>query len=546
MKKKSRILLLSILTEKNAIMAEEIGICSIGAVLEEDGFDVKIINSTRHFLDYDQIIDYNPKIIGVCMYSTTEKAVYETCMRLKKELPGCIIVIGGYWPTLYGEKLLEKYSIFDYATYGEGEIVFKNLVNAIENNTDIMSIKSLIYRNNGSVIRNEREKLIEDLDSLPYPKRDLLKNHNMKYAYISTSRGCRGNCSFCWHQNFWGTCSSNRWRGRSPQNVIDEIKQIINNYNVNRFWFIDDSFEDYKGKNIERMWEIAETIISEGLNICYETYFRSEVYRLFDEERMHLIKESGLVGVIFGTESGNAADLKLYQKIATKEDNLKCIEYFRENGIAVDIGFINFNPYSTFEGLRENIDFLEKTCFASVMYYIVERCGITEFSPIYYKVKADGLLVEEDALGCYSYNYQNKDIGNLSQYLYYKYHENEDSEVYFYAKKIGNVIREEFKISGFLKRNYRKVRDCVEVIELHEKHAWDILEKVNHNNAKCFRKLLDMTERGWSESEADAITNCFWNLEYIKKMSDFLEQNRLSMYLALQKIGIDPQEYFNF
>ena len=288
------------------------------------------------------------------MYSTTEKVVSEVCLKIKRHLPNAIFVIGGYWPTLYGEKLIKEYSVFDYAVVGEGELVFKNLANIIENGDDVSSVKGLIYRNAGTVIRNPREKLIENLDKLPFPRRDLLMNNKLKYAYISTSRGCNGNCSFCWHQNFWGTDSGNRWRGRSPENVVDEIKQIVQKYGVNRFWFIDDSFEDHEPHNPDRMWQIARRIVNEGLNITYETYFRSEVYKIFDKEKMELIKASGLVGIVFGTESGNAEDLKLYRKIATVEDNLKSIEYFRESDIAVhqyciillkDAVSLNFHPY---------------------------------------------------------------------------------------------------------------------------------------------------------------------------------------------------------
>ncbi|SET14480.1 B12-binding domain-containing radical SAM protein [[Clostridium] polysaccharolyticum] len=548
MNKKTKILLLSVLTEKNAIITEEIGICSIAAYLEKNGFNTALVNSTRSYLNYDLIYKHKPDIIGIPMYSTTEKVVIEVCELLKEHLPDTKFILGGYWPTLYGKNLLEKYSIIDYVIVGEGEQAFLDFANTFEAGEDVTTVKSLLYRKDGKIVANERQPLIEDLDSLPFPRRDLLENNKLRYAYISTSRGCKGNCSFCWHQNFWGTDGSNRWRGRSPEKVVEEIKQIVDRYGVNRFWFIDDSFEDYAHQDTERMWKIAKGIVDAGLNITYETYFRSEVYKKFTDEKMQLIKDSGLVGIVFGTESGNEEDLKLYRKIASVEDNLRSIEYFRENDIAVDIGFINFNPYSTFEKLRTNIDFLEKTCFASVLYYIVERCGITEFSPLYYKVKNDGLLIDNPSDdGCYFYNYVNKEIGKLSNYLYYKYHENEDSKVYFYAKKIGSIIREEFKLINYLKRNFTpKFPSIAPIIEKSEKKAWELLGRVNKSNAECFRKLLDMTEKQFSEKEAEKLTEAYLNLDYIKGISDALEQNRLSLYVNLNKEGLPPEAYFNF
>jgi len=246
------------------------------------------------------------------------------------------------------------------------------------------------------------------------------------------------------------------------------------------------------------------------------------------------------------TESGNEHDLKLYNKPASVIDNLRSIEYFRENDIAVDIGFINFNPYSTFDNLRKNIDFLEKTKFASVLYYIVERCGITEFSAIYFKLKDDGLLIEEDNLGCYSYHYLNEDIGKLSNYLYYKYHENENSKEYFYAKKIGSIIREEFKIIKYLKRSFGKNSEVIKQIIIdNENRAWGYLEKINYSNAQCFRELLDMTEKGFCLTDAERITEKYLNLEYIKGISGLLEKNRLGLYMRLKKEGVPPDLYFS-
>lgn len=548
MKKKTKILLMSILVEKNAIITEEIGICSIAAYLEKDGFDVELVNSTRTYLDYESIYKAKPDIIGVPMYSTTEKVVVEVCTKLKEHLPNTMFTLGGYWPTLYGAELLEKYSVFDNVICGEGEIAFCNLANAIEKKQDISTVKSLIYRVKDNIIENPREDLIENLDDLPFPRRDLLINNKLKYAYISTSRGCLGNCSFCWHQNFWGTNAKNRWRGRSPKNIVEEIKEIVSKYNVTRFWFIDDSFEDHGPKNPNRIWDIAQEIVDAGLNITYETYFRAEIYRKLDDAKIELLKKSGLVGLIFGIESGNDDDLRLYRKIATAEDNLNAVEYFRKHDIAVDIGFINFNPYSTYENLRANIAYLERTYFASVLYYIVERCGITEFSPIYYKLKRDGLLIEDKEKKCYSYHYINKDIGELSNYLYYKYHENEESETYLYAKKIGNIIREEFKLINYIKRNF--IEDYPEIgkiIKDNEDNAWEILKEVNKNNASCFNKLLDTNENnGWDYDTAEAITEDYWNLSYYKMMSDRLENNRLSLYMQLNNIGLSPEEYFNF
>lgn len=539
--RKIKILLLSVLTEKNAIITEELGICSIGACLREKGYEVVIVNTSRTYLDIEEIYSFSPDIVGIPIYSTTESIVSETCKALKMHMPNTIFVIGGYWSTLAYEDLLKKYDFFDYAIVGEGEIPFCNLANALNESKPVENIKSLAYRKDGQVILNNREPLIENLDMLPYPARDLLGKNMLRYAYISTSRGCMANCTFCWHRHFWGASACTYWRGRSPKNIVDEVKQLVENHGINRFWFIDNSFEDYSAGNPDRMWNICNSIIDAGLFISYETYFRAEVYRRFTKERMALMRKSGLVGTIIGIESGNEEDLSLYRKVATVEDNYNTIEYFRNNGIAIDIGFINFNPYSTFENLRKNANYLYKTKFGAALYYFVERCGITAFSDIYNKVKADGLMLSEDDTSPYAYRYVCEDIEKLSDFLYYTYHGNDDSREYFYAKKIGSIIREEFKLLNYIKRQFPQT---IPVVEEAETNFWSGLDEVNECNTNGFLSLIDLSEHGWDEKAAKKIANEHWNLGALRDKSNKLEHTRLKLYMNLMKIGISPNAYF--
>ena len=406
-------------------------------------------------------------------------------------------------------------------------------------------MEGIICRKGKEIIVNPRPPLIQDLDSLPFPKRDLLKNSLLKYAYLSTSRGCNGNCSFCWHKRFWDQNCKTSWRGRSPDNIVLEIQQIVKEHGINRFWFIDDSFEDYDSSCPDRMWKLVQKIIDSGLNISYETYMRAEIQRKLSDKDFKLLKDSGFVGVIFGIESGNQEDLKLYQKIATVEDNYKAIEVFRKHDIAVDIGFINFNPYSTLDRLYQNVCYLKKTGFASVLYYLVERCAVTKLSSLYDRVKKDGLLLNEDNIVCHSYRYVDEDVGSLSKYLYYKYHENENSKEYFYAKKSGSYIREELKLLNHIKHQYKDNSQIVNLITHSENNAWEILWEANENNSNWFVALLEITEHGWDVDKAEKVCAEFLSLSRIKKMSDAIEQIRLKLYLDLNRSGVAPGQYFN-
>jgi anaerobic magnesium-protoporphyrin IX monomethyl ester cyclase len=161
-----------------------------------------------------------------------------------------------------------------------------------------------------------------------------LYSNKIKTASIFTSRGCTRNCSFCLSRDFW-----KKWRGRNPELVAAEINEIVEKTNIRRFIFQDNSFED-PGFDKERMKNIAHFIKQLPKKITFYTMMRAEAYKVLDTETIEDLKEAGWASVLLGIEAGNDADLKLFNKTATLDDNYKSIRYFRNNGIRPYIGFM--------------------------------------------------------------------------------------------------------------------------------------------------------------------------------------------------------------
>lgn len=362
-----KVTLLALYTEGMQLWQEEIGLCSLASFLRRAGYEVQLISYLESDIDYKEILDFKPDLLGISLYDINKNAAYRVSGKLRQLMPELFLCFGGNLPTYFDEGILEECKDVDFVIRGEGENVLLEVVSKSDLKASMREIKGVTFREGEQIIVNESQELICDLDSLPFPARDLLIQNHSKSAQISTSRGCKAKCTFCASQLFW-----KRWRGRSVKNIVDELEYIVNTYGIRTFNFIDGSFED-PGDDSDRLWQIAREIVDRKLFISYFCHMRAEFYKNASDEQLRLLKESGLCGVCTGLESGNKRDLRLYGKIANHYDMDRAIHIFNEYGINIEPGFINFNPYSTLEGLRENINFLKSTGlpqYRAYFYYI--------------------------------------------------------------------------------------------------------------------------------------------------------------------------------
>ena len=124
----------------------------------------------------------------------------------------------------------------------EGELTFLELVNGVK----VSDIKGLSYKINGKIINNPGRPLIKELDSLPFPGRDLFLNetNNTDYGNVITGRGCPYSCSYCASKKIW----DKKVRFRSPDNIINELIYLKKNFNSSLIYFVDDKYDTYIAK----------------------------------------------------------------------------------------------------------------------------------------------------------------------------------------------------------------------------------------------------------------------------------------------------------
>ena len=290
-------------------------------------------------------------IVGV----SADTARYSTSMKIARlaKAAGATVVMGGPHVSFFDEDALLSGAV-DYIIRNEGEYSFRSLVRYLSNEIPIEDVGGLSYVVDGAVVRTANEAFITDLDSLPFPARELLPLRSYKekidgrpMTTIITSRGCPFNCNFCSSSQFSGV----RWRPRSVDGLLEEIDLVYNKYDYKAINFIDDNFT----LNPARAVKIAERIIAGGYDLNWEAMSHVETV-VKNPDMVKVMARSGLKWMFLGFESGSQEILNEYGKKSTVEDAKKAVDILHENGVkiigAFILGALGDNPRT----MRQTID----------------------------------------------------------------------------------------------------------------------------------------------------------------------------------------------
>lgn len=362
------------------MITEPLGLAYIAAVLEQHGYAVEILdalalgNEQREELPDGwvriglteaqiarRVADYSPDIVGIsCGFTVYASDSHGIAKCVKQACPKAIIVFGGAHSTVAPELVLKDETV-DLVVRGEGEMTLLEIVKCVEKGKPYTHIKGTVARDNGQkLIYNEPREFIKDLDQLPFPARHLLpmekyfafqKKGKLLYRYymrkpmanIITSRGCPYNCVFCAVR----TISGRTWRGRSAENVAEEIKLLVNQYGIKEFTPWDDNISLRK----ERLIKICQSIVDDGLDLTWATpngiYLPS-----MDEEVLKWMVKSGYYRITFGLESGSEATLEYIRKKISRDKVREIINVCNKLGIWTNATFVMGFPDEPIESIK--------------------------------------------------------------------------------------------------------------------------------------------------------------------------------------------------
>lgn len=348
---------------------EHLGIAYLKSFLRSNGFEADIIDGYLLRLSCENIIaditkDDSIRILGISPSIDSLKESICISAGVKKLRPDICICWGGHLASFSTKDLLNSNPSIDCVIRGEGEITFLEVVKRIifEEGKTFQGIKGIAYRFENKIILSKKRNLIENLDVLPFPDRSNTKSaiEQGSVVQISGSRGCYGNCSFCSINSLYKLSNGESWRGRSANNIVDELEYLNDNYGFSMFKFVDDSFFGSDKNWRLRAIEIADKIIARKLDIRFRISAR---VNNVDREVFSKLKQAGLYAVSVGVESGVQRALDTFRKGTNVAQNKKALQILNNLGIIILMGFIGFDPYTSLDEVEENLLFLEDTLF---------------------------------------------------------------------------------------------------------------------------------------------------------------------------------------
>lgn len=289
-------------------------------------------------------------IIGISA-TTGEMLIVGNLVDFIKEVnPDSRILLGGIHATLFPRETLEKFQKIDFCLRGEGEDTLIDFLTK-----DETEVRGLCYRENDK-IHIEEVQLLPDLNNHPFPNYDKFEMDKYydssalsRTVHVMTSRGCPYACTYC------SKGLGNRFRPRTPEDVVAEMEYIRDTYNVRKIRIADDNFSF----DIERAKRICRLMIEKKLNVTWINVGGLRVDKV-DDELLYLMKKSGCIGVGLGIESVNDRILKEYKKGITIEKVSRAITLVKKHGIEVGGFFLIGAPSDTQEEIYKQLEYAKK------------------------------------------------------------------------------------------------------------------------------------------------------------------------------------------
>jgi anaerobic magnesium-protoporphyrin IX monomethyl ester cyclase len=398
--------------EGKAVPVFPLGLGYIASMAKNTGYNVEVLDLNANYKYTNERIENiiaktEFDIAGISAVIPHFSQVQWISRIIKKSHPQTRVILGGGLGSAASNLVFTETSV-DIIVMGEGEGTIVKLLEVMKANEDLQKVMGIKYIKDGNIIQTPSRAFIENLDEIPFPSWDLFPMDfyintpdwlfEIPKAEIITSRGCPYNCTFCYHGIF-----GYKYRRRSPENIVLEIKTLKDKYGIKAITFRDDTFT----LDRERVFIFCRLLIESNMNIWWICNGRANI---LDNEILKIMKKAGCVGVNFGIESGDPINLKRINKQITLGQVKSVVKnVYKNNMIPHGYAIIGF-PNET----RKSIDM-------TIKYFI--SLGLTaEFNvltPIpgtilYEEMVREGKIGNEKELLANWSNWLKKTVINLS------------------------------------------------------------------------------------------------------------------------------------
>jgi radical SAM superfamily enzyme YgiQ (UPF0313 family) len=337
-----------------------LGILYLSAFLKRNGFTVEVFDSTfRDFADFEVTLKrVKPRIIGLYANIITRENVFRLA-QIAKANGVEFVIVGGPDASEWCERYFANG--VDIIGTNEGELTLQEVIPWLQQKglKDLKQVRGIVFMRDGRVHRTPPRPAITDLDSLPWPDRDVLdmeeyfrawkSRHGESSVSLITARGCPFHCAWCSSEVF-----GHSHRQRSVKDVVDEMVMLRERYRPDIMWISDDVL------TINKRWthEFVREVKARNAQHPYECLSRAD---LVDHDILQGLRETGCFRIWYGAESGSQRVLDSMRKGTTVKQVREAARLTQDAGMQAGFFILLGYPDETTADIRATIDFLKQT-----------------------------------------------------------------------------------------------------------------------------------------------------------------------------------------
>jgi len=339
-----------------------LGLGYLAGYLRKNEYVVDLIDNAIARLNEKQFREYleisKPRYVGFSFYTGCLANAHDLARVVKKVDSRIIVVAGGPHASALPGDVFRNDAI-DVVVRGEGEETLLSLLIAMDSKSGLETVDGISYRRGSEIMHNRPRDLIKDINALPVPAYDLFDIDKYflapsrrftggKAGSVITSRGCPQRCAFCSRAVFGRSI-----RYRTPENVVNEIENLVEKYGFTEFEIRDDTFT----LDEDRAIAICDLIKARKIRILWNCCGR---VNQVSDKLLSSLYGAGCRAVFIGAEFGSQKMLDFMKKDITLEQIETAIMQCKKHKLLSLTSFIIGAPGETEETVRETISFAKK------------------------------------------------------------------------------------------------------------------------------------------------------------------------------------------
>ncbi|MFC1721662.1 B12-binding domain-containing radical SAM protein [Patescibacteria group bacterium] len=316
--------------------------------------------SYQRFLD--NLREAKPDLWVTEVKTPVVKPAWDIVADVKKASPQTKVILMGDHVTALPEESFENSKVDYVIIGGDYDFLLANLVDSLSGE-DINRKKlssCIMFRDNDGSLQKGTANIKYKLDDAPFIDRDLTKwtlyqQHWFRRTpgtYVMSARDCWwGKCTFC----AWTTLYP-QYRVRTPENVLDEIGELIGKYGVKEI--MDDAGTIPVGNWLKTF---CEGMIERGYNRKVKMNCNMRAGALKDQEEYDLMAKAGFKLLLYGVESVNKETLQRIDKGRTDPyDIVRDCRMAKKAGLKPHLTVMMGYPWETKKDAQKTFDFIKK------------------------------------------------------------------------------------------------------------------------------------------------------------------------------------------